>query len=283
MKLAGTVILYHPDEGLIDRIKTYIDIVGMLYVVDNTANASITLRKKLDGDQKIIYLHDGENKGIAARLNQVSTIAIKNGYSALLTMDQDSSFDSNVAKEYINCVSNCTFYGNTAMFGVEFLQQTNLSECTAEKVSELITSGSILNLDLFEMIGGFDENLFIDYVDHEYCYRTITKGYSIIKFNNIFLIHKIGETTQKRSPVSLKYTERSLHSSIRIYYMVRNYLYVKSKYNASFHKELKIQQKSILTRIKNKLLYNNERIKLIKLIFRAFKDYKKGKMGKINL
>jgi hypothetical protein len=65
--------------------------------------------------------------------------------------------------------------------------------------------------------------------------------------------------------------------------MVRNYLYLKAKYNTSFGKELKIQQKSILTRIKNKLLYSSERSKLVGLVFRAFKDYKKKKMGKIEL
>lgn len=283
MKLAGTVILYHPDIALIARIKTYLNILEVLYVVDNTEHNDINIKNEVLKYEKVQYLHDGENKGIAIRLNQVAETAIKDGHSALLTMDQDSYFDLNMALQYIDCIYSFKSYSNTAMFGVEFLHQTQLSTCTSEKVSELITSGSIINLDLFKSIGRFDEKLFIDYVDHEYCYRAITKGYEIVKFSNIFLQHSVGETVQKRSFGSLKYTQRSFHSAVRIYYMVRNYLYVKSLYNHSFPVEMKHQQKSILTRIKNKLLYSNERIKLLRLIFRAFKDYKEGRMGKIEL
>ncbi|CAN5470378.1 glycosyltransferase family 2 protein [soil metagenome] len=283
MKLAGTVILYYPDINLMARIKTYINMLEVLYVVDNTESNDINIKNEILKYQKVKYLHDGKNKGIAMRLNEVAETAIKDGHSALLTMDQDSSFDLNMAQQYLDCIENFTSYKITAMFGVEFLHQPQLSTCTSEKVSELITSGSILNLDLFKNIGKFDEKLFIDYVDHEYCYRAITRGYDIIKLKNIFLQHSVGETVRKRSPVSLKYTERSFHSSVRIYYMVRNYLYVKSRYNNSFPVEMKHQQKSILTRIKNKLLYSNERFKLLRLIFRAFKDYKQERMGKMEL
>lgn len=283
MKLAGTVILYHPDTTLMDRIKTYINILEVLYVIDNTESNDINIKNEVLKFEKVKYFHDGENKGIAIRLNEVAETAIKDGHSALLTMDQDSCFDLNMAQQYIDCIGNFKSYSNAAMFGVEFLRKPQLSNCNSDKVSELITSGSILNLGLFEKIGKFDENLFIDYVDHEYCYRAITRGYDIIKLNNIFLQHSVGEAVQKRSPRSFKYTNRSFHSSVRIYYMVRNYLYVKSRYNRSFSVEMKQQQKSILTRIKNKLLYSNERFKLIRLIFRAFKDYKVGKMGKIEL
>lgn len=283
MKLAGTVILYHPDMALMDRIKTYINILEMLYIVDNTELNNINIRNEVLKYQKVKYFHDGENKGIAIRLNEAAETAIKDGYSALLTMDQDSCFDLNMAQQYIDCIASYKSYSNTAMFGVEFLHQPQLSTCTSEKVSELITSGSIVNLDLFKNIGKFDEKLFIDYVDHEYCYRAITKGYEIVKFSTIFLQHSVGEAVQKRSFGSLKYTQRSFHSAVRIYYMVRNYLYVKSRYNHSFPAEMKHQQKSILTRIKNKLLYSKERFKLLRLIFRAFKDYKEGRMGKIEL
>lgn len=283
MKLAGTVILYYPDMALIDRIKTYINILEVLYVIDNTEHNDINIKNEVLKYQKVKYFHDGENKGIAIRLNEVAERAIKDGHSALLTMDQDSCFDLNMAQQYVKCISTFNSYNNTAMLGVEFLHQSPSSICTSEKVSELITSGSILNLDLFKSIGKFDEKLFIDYVDHEYCYRAITKGYEIVKFNNIFLQHSVGEAVQKRSFGTLKYTQRSLHSAVRIYYMVRNYYYVKSSYSDSFPAEMKLQQKNILTRIKNKLIYSNERFKLLRLIFRAYKDYKEGRMGKIEL
>lgn len=284
MKLAGTVILYYPDIDLLNRIKTYIDIVDVLFVVDNTETNHQELKEILLNEEKVVYLHDGINKGIAERLNQISELAIQEGYNLLLTMDQDSFFNPKIAINYKTCIINYNI-SLIAMMGLEFIESTAIIEqdCQVKNVTELITSGSILNLAHFKAIGGFDKKLFIDYVDHEYCYRAILKGFGIVKFTNIFLQHKIGELSKKRSLASLKYTERSFHSSIRIYYMVRNYLYVKSKYFTAFPKELKIQQKSILVRIKNKFLYNRSRWTLLKLIFKGYGDYKKGKMGKLEL
>ena len=282
MKIAGVVILYNPDEDLQARIESYLQILEALYVFDNTELLNDDIKNKLSGIPKVKYSHDEENKGISFRLNQAAELALKEGFDLLLTMDQDSYFDKGVAEKYKTCFINYNEFSKTAMFGLEFIKDSPSAICSPEKVSELITSGSIVNLNLYNKIGDFDENLFIDYVDHEYCYRAQTKGYELIKFSNIFLQHAIGSTQQKRSIASFKNTQRSFHSSTRIYYMVRNYLYVNAKYKNSFPQELKNQRNSILTRIKNKLLYNTNRIKLLKLIFRAYKDYKSGRMGKIS-
>lgn len=283
MSFAGVVILYHPDKDIFERILTYMDILDHLYIFDNSESFNHVLNSKITAHRKIQYLHDKENKGIAVRLNQAATLALKDGYSFLLTMDQDSHFRANEAERYQNCILNIKGIEKVGITGLEFIQSTSDTNCSCERVNELITSGSVVNLHLFEEIGGFDENLFIDYVDHEYCYRAKVKGFEVLKFTHIFLHHSVGEASNKRSFITLKNSQRSFHSPIRIYYMVRNYLYVNQKYKTTFAPELQQQRNSILTRIKNKLLYNKDRIKLIRLIFRAFKDYKRSNMGKINI
>jgi len=44
-----------------------------------------------------------------------------------------------------------------------------------------------MNLKAFSIIGGFDENLFIDGVDIDYCYAAMTKGFNNIIFKTIIL------------------------------------------------------------------------------------------------
>ena len=39
-----------------------------------------------------------------------------------------------------------------------------------------MTSGNLLNLKIAEKIGDFEEKLFIDEVDHDYCYRIRRKA-----------------------------------------------------------------------------------------------------------
>jgi rhamnosyltransferase len=168
-----------------------------------------------------------------------------------------------------------------ACFGVEFLGNNSASEiCNPAEVPRMITSGTLLNLDLFRKIGPFNEDLFIDQVDFEYCYRAILKGYTNVQFKNIFLNHALGATSFHRSLRSFSETKRSLHSPLRLYYMTRNYLYVKSKYKNDFPAEVNHSRKDLLNRIKNNLLYGTKRMVVIRNVFSGYIDFYRGKMGK---
>src|SRR4051812_24739580 len=105
MKLAGTIILYYPEEKVLENVQSYLEQIEKLYVVDNTESNQSGLIENILQLPKITYLHDEMNKGIAARLNQVCDLAIEDGYEWLLTMDQDSSFEGDFLKKYIACTS----------------------------------------------------------------------------------------------------------------------------------------------------------------------------------
>lgn len=283
MKIAGIVILYHPEATVIQYVQTYLTIVDVLYISDNSPEINPQLANALQQIPKVQYLHDGNNMGIAYRLNQAANLAIEAGYEWLLTMDQDSYFEPNVAEQYIHCVAGNIQKHTTAMFGITMLERPKQSiDCIPRQVTELITSGSLVNLPICIAIGGFDEQLFIDLVDHEYCYRCISKGYGIIQFDNIFLCHSIGVAIAARSVATGQRSTRSLHSPIRLYYMLRNYWYVHKKYPTGFDKELSQQKKSIQVRIKNYFLYGKQKTQLAGYLIRAYMDYRKGRMGKIN-
>ncbi|HEY5368457.1 MAG TPA: hypothetical protein VIJ75_05630 [Hanamia sp.] len=282
MKIAATVILYHPGKIVIENILSYINSVERLYIVDNTEMPISEITDALKKIPNTIYLHDNENKGIAARLNQVSGLASKDNYDWLLTMDQDSSFPNDTLINYLKCTNEFEGKEKVSMFGISFdksLDDPNI--CNSIKVNHLITSGSLLNLKLLPAIGGFDEKLFIDEVDFEYCLRSVATGFYIIQFPNIFLVHNLGQTSFHRSFKTTKLTSRVLHSSIRLYYMTRNFLYVQSKYKETFSDEIKLRRKILFNRIKNNMLYNKERFKVINFMLKGFRDYKRDRMGKL--
>jgi len=62
--------------------------------------------------------------------------------------------------------------------------------------------------------------------------------------------------------------------------MVRNFLYINSKYAKDFPEELRLFQKHLFNRLKNNLLYNKERLSVIKYIFKGCLDFKRNKLGK---
>ncbi|MCH5596835.1 glycosyltransferase family protein [Niabella ginsengisoli] len=183
-KVFGVVILYNPASDVIQNIRSYAKKLSKLYIFDNS-DAVVPLDLKELGSN-IVYTADGINKGIAERLNQAAAQAMAEEGDWLLTMDQDSFFDEQALDIYFSCITSSKEKEQVAMFGLEYEQKTGALNCESEETSFLITSGSLVNLELFKKIGGFDERLFIDEVDSEYCLRANINGYKTVKFKNIF-------------------------------------------------------------------------------------------------
>ena len=228
MKLAGAVTLYHPNNDVAENIKTYLDELDVLYVLDNTEDPDPKWEdffRKIDNVQYISFY---ENKGISYALNYALRKAGEEGYHFLLTMDQDSCFDPGVTAKYKQLAESYEAEnpGRTAMYTVFF--EGIAREEKVREVESSITSGSIVPVSIVEKIGGFDEALFIDEVDCEYCYRAQDYGYKIVQFPGIFMHHSIGERTY-HSVLGFRYNTVN-HPPIRRYYMGRNCVYVMRKY-----------------------------------------------------
>lgn len=283
MNIAGVTILYYPSPLTVQYIQTYLPFLKKLYIIDNTEKPLPELALSLQKLSNIVYIYDGENKGIAFRLNQALSLCLQEGFEWLLTMDQDSYFQPGQMEQYLFCIQNFAQKNMVAVFGVEYLQPlpAPAATCRYEEVAHLITSGSVVNVSLSQAVGGFDENLFIDEVDLEYCYRALRAGYKIIEIPSIFLNHHLGDVSQHISLKTLKKTNRTLHAPLRVYYMVRNFLYVQKKYKKYFPESIAHNKKDLQCRIKNNILYNKNKVLVLRYIALGFFDFKRKKMGKI--
>ena len=107
------------------------------------------------------------------------------------------------------------------------------------------------------------------------------KGYQVVRFRNVFLHHELGKQTMHRSLITFKKTPRSLHTPVRIYYLTRNYFYLKEIYGAGFPQQLDHIRKDLVYRLKNNLLYSKKRLAVIRYFLKGMRDYKKNKLGAI--
>lgn len=278
MKIIAAVILYNPDEKVISNIETYSNYAAQTLIFDNSKTSNEHWFKQL---KHCIYFHNGENEGIAKRLNQACEFAIANKYHFVLTMDQDSFFDDGMLTTYLTCMESYHQLHSTAMFGIDYHGKQTQSSCNPVPVDKLITSGSVINMDVYKKLGGFDENLFIDEVDHEYCYRALVNNYEIVKMANIYMNHSMGYLKRHRSLKNWELTDRRLHHPVRLYYMVRNFLYVRSRYQKTLPESIKSSRHSLFIQLKNNLLYHKERWKVVKFIMKGYRDYRREKWGKL--
>ena len=276
MKIAGVVVWYNPIESDINNIYSYIDYVDKLYIIDNTEGNS---NKDKINNPKIEYIFNNENIGIASALNLGANKAIEEGYDYLLTMDQDSKFNNNDLEKLINISSK---YDLTDVGIISPWHNTKLKvEKPVDEISyplDVMTSGNILNLDIYKKIGGFKDFLFIDGVDIEYCLNLKKNNYKVMQVNTIELEHNLGDIFYRK--FLWKEFMCDNHNYIRIYYMCRNYRYIRDNYkdiaNEFCNRLVKI--KGLIFKI---IFYEKDKYRKLKSIRRGIKDYKKGKYGKL--
>ncbi|RFM30462.1 glycosyltransferase family protein [Deminuibacter soli] len=288
MNLAAVVILYHFGEDELANIQSYCDLVDKLYIFDNTEAVS-PLAEKLMALPKVHFVHDFQNAGIAVRLNQGAEMAIRDGFTLLLTMDQDSYFEATTWRYYLQGIESYASKEQVAMFGTTYNDRDHavVSTETPEPVDVrdegLITSGAILNLALFKQIGGFDENLFIDSVDYDYCLRAHIQGLKLVRFQNIFLHHAIGNEVRRASIKSLFLVKKQkfLHSPLRCYYMYRNLLYMEKKFGKIAPASMVTLREGVMTYLKNFLLYGRRSRAMFRYLIAARRDFRENHMGRI--
>jgi rhamnosyltransferase len=280
MNIAGVVILYHPDiEQLSDNIQTYLNGLKQLYVYDNSESKTPGIEEALlKLHPSIQYHYFNANEGIAKRLNQAIAQATLNQYDYLLTMDQDSSFkDGDFDKYKLSIQSSGD--SNVAQFGVNCQPDFTLPKDEPEEALTLITSGSVLNLSLTKHIGPFNEDLFIDFVDAEFSYRVIQNGYTNLMFSNIVLNHALGTLVEGRGLGNFKKSMRIIHAPTRVFYIVRNGLYLLFKAQG-LTSSMKKDVIRCIKIIKNDLIYNPELLAVYKNLFSGISAFMTNRMGK---
>lgn len=265
MKLCGCVVWYNPTEQDKDNIHNYLDDLEKLYIIDNSERAT-----NIDIKNKIEYISLKKNEGIAKALNIGCKKAFEDGFEWILTMDQDSTFYSSLKKYKMDVLKIQKIDSKIAIFGCSIKEKEK--EGYTKKI---ITSGNILRLEHWEKINGFNEELFIDEVDFEFCVRIILNDLKIYKLSNIFLNHKLGDSFTKK--ILFFNVTCMNHNKIRKYYIMRNRLFMLRKYP----KFCKVYVLSIFLEIFNIIFFEEDKLNKIKFSYRGFKDYLNNKMGKL--
>lgn len=285
MKLAAVVVWFNPDQNCVENIKSYISLVDKIYIIDNSSKNNQFLIEKVSNSEKIKYIANNENLGIAYALNIGCKMAVNSDFEWVMTMDQDSFWTENELKKYIFLIEtkesdivsfspNCKISKKAAIMLQIYHKIRNKKvndECVSkEKLCDMvITSGNILKLKVWQEVNGFNNSLFIDEVDYDFCFKIREHGYKILKINEVNMEHSLGNPRMYFFPCV------SYHTGIRIYYINRNLIYM-----LHYHKQY--AEKNGYKIIKHwrvlELLFNLRLRDLIFLI-KGRLDAKKGHFG----
>lgn len=276
--VAAVCVLYNPCMNeVMSNIDTYLDCVSKLYLVDNSDNQLIREIYLLYSD-RIIYINNNCNLGIAKALNIGANLAIKDGYEWLLTMDQDSKAYPDMLKSMMNYVA----HSDNKNIGIvaaqpDSIKWHDLKHDGTILMDTVITSGNLVNLLAYRKIGGYVDKLFIDYVDHCFCLSLRENGFSIIQVNRALLNHHLGNS-ESRFIGNLKLVVTN-HTYIRRYYITRNRFYLYKRFGCKFPSFVFADFLRFLKETLLLIMYEKDRMKKIKSIIIGLMDCCRNKFG----
>ena len=91
-----------------------------------------------------------------------------------------------------------------------------------QKVSHAIASGALIPAKVLHEVGLMQENLFIDWVDLEWCWRAKNQyGYQTICTGDVVIEHTMGDGS-----IRFLWRKVGIRTPLRRYYMVRNAVHI---------------------------------------------------------
>ncbi len=249
-----------------------------IIVVDNdSTDISIEVLSRIDD---IILIKNKKNLGYAGGNNIGIRYALDKKCDYILILNNDTL----VEKDFLEIlISNAKNSANFGVGGCKILDSANeiwfaggkilrklgtMKIYTAPRISNtsevsFLTGCCLLvNKEVFDKIGLFDERYFMYFEDVQFCLRTQQNGFKLYYYPNIKIKHLVKNSTE--------------YDSFTAYFTLRNrQIFIKEELNNAFIPRLLFYSVNYL----KILIFWIKGDKLYKHILKAIKDYKSGHFG----
>lgn len=270
MKFAVGFVIYNPKEKDINSIHKWLDnsLFEKTLIYDNSST-----RHSFTSDNRLKYFYNGKNDGLSVAYNVFISYCIQSDIDYLCLMDQDSDYPFDEVKKMIDFIKkNHSKIIRLPLIAPRSYCATSVKVQRGNKLTDanyVINSGTFLNISVLkEKTLRYDENIFLDGVDYDFCITLHKKGFPVKIYENSILMQNLGYTKVKKGK------EYVCHSELRYYYIVKARKYT----NIKNHGRIKGSIKSIVTLYRT-ILYicsieDNKRKKIIAAL-KAFWGIKK--------
>lgn len=291
--VAGVIVYYKPTLENIHS--TFLNVKKLDFIVVVVNGIKEGIYDELECSDKIHMIYLGVNKGLATAANiGLKYLQDKKHVKFVSLLDQDSILPENycallehrrmliangskvgvIAPVYYN--SRSKLISKILIFSKfwfkRFIPIDEVNECTSP-----IASGSLVSMDLFADVGFLLDDLFIDYVDNEFCFRLYCLGYRNYVISSVRMSHELGNQ-------SLFYffgfvIKPTNHSPIRKYYITRNRLYVLVRYSKIFPSLIFFEFLAFSVDLLRIIFFERNKLEKSKMIALGFFDFLLGNMG----
>lgn len=291
-KVYAIIVTFYPNLDTLCRLLYLLSPqVTKILLIDNATQSLPNLGSTVSN---LEVTFNNDNFGVATAYNQGIVKAKSEGATHTILFDQDSVPADNLVQVLLDVWRNAVQDGmKVAALGPNYrdtkgmyqspfvkMEGTRLTRVACRigesvKVDHLISSGCLIDLEALNDIGIFEEKLFIDYVDTEWCLRARKKGYLLLGVGDARMEHDLGDKYlrlfHKRIPA---------HSPLRHYYLIRNGAWLASQAWVGWRWRI-IDCKRLIKIFIVFSLLSDSPWNHCKMMILGFWHFVKGKMGKL--
>ena len=211
-KVWAVIVTHEPDLArLEENLTAIVPQVQGVVVYDNGSDESDTIRRVVqdvtkDGRSLRVVL-GGRNAGLAVALNAGIEEAWNHGATHVLLLDQDSVADSEMVQKLLAQTTEGVAIVSPLIVDRN-VEAVSYDRGSTYAIRRAITSGSLLSVSAWRDVGGYDERLFVDWVDFEFCDALRKRGWVIIRTHSTALLHEHGRQERFFSALGRDYTGR---------------------------------------------------------------------------
>lgn len=299
--VATVIVRFNPPPGFDARVAMAAAQSDMTIVVDNGSTRPWTPDPQvLAARHDVHYLRNEENLGIATALNQGIRYAALHGAGSAFLLDHDSDPLAGCVQRLLQTLHTNTRHPVAAvvphiLYGHPDIQcrwpstagsgrRLRFRFVYAERmqgtkpVDLAISSGMLVSIAHWQRLGGFDENLFIDLVDTDYCLRARRNGLLVLAEPRAWLQHTLGDV-QKRAFFGRFAAFPTHHSTIRHYYISRNRMALYRRHGLRFPSWAAYETLGALKLIMKVVAFEDGRRQKLAATVRGTLDGMRGRRG----
>jgi rhamnosyltransferase len=269
----SVVVLFHPDDAMIDSI---LNLAHWGYTPVAVVNAIDPARlERLRAAHLPGLIINDVNIGLATALNQGIAYALKLGPRYVLLLDQDSRPEAGMGAGLMEAAVRAEEQGvRVGCVGPVLIDRKapapGEAAAAAPATGPLIpalsiaTSGALVSVDALRAVGMMWDALFIDGIDHEWCFRAQAKGYGVFVAPAVRMEHDMGE-----HGINFLGRYKPIHrSAFRHYHIVRNGLWLARRSYIPWRWRA-VETGKLLYRIPVYLLVGSDRPRTVSAILRG--------------
>jgi rhamnosyltransferase len=282
--VCAVIVTYHPAPKNIEHLSSVAAQVQGMVVVDNASSKDELSRLRTASHTMGFQLiENAENLGIAEALNQGVRWAKSQGYPWVILFDQDSNITDGFVAQLFAAWELHPQREKVGSIHPKYIDPDSRFDPIVRRADDggpvtSLTSGALMPSWIFDKIGVFASEYFIDEVDIEYCYRMRAAGYLVADSSQAVLHHYIGHPTQF---TLLGFSFRPVnHSAVRRYYMSRNRIVFCRKYFRVFPGWVWQHMKDSLRETIKCFIAEQDRARKFRSLILGTWDAFTGKMGK---